>query len=383
MIDGPLTEKNLREHAWPLFSRSLDEHRVLYLANHSLGRPPDRAASDVAQALDAWYSGMDDAWSGWLAARERFRALTAQLVGAARADCIVPKSSAGQGLRAVLNAIEGHAGRRPQVVTTDGEFDSLDFILRVYREKGRIDLKITPWRELQLGNATLLVLSSVMFRTGERVDNMNKLMRAARAAGALVLLDVYHHAGALPLDLAALDVDFAVGGSYKYLRGGPGACWLYVRPGLAETMRTLDTGWFAKHEPFRYERPDPPQFGPGGDAWLESTPPVLALVQALAGLELTLDLGVERLRAYSLEQKQRLADLLADHRVDSEGAGEDFGAFLTLTHSEAPRLAAALARRGVKTDARGDRLRLCPDILTTGADLASAARALTAALAEV
>ena len=212
---------------------------------------------------------------------------------------------------------------------------------------------------------------------------MNKLMRGARAAGTMVLLDVYHHAGALPLDLAALDVDFAVGGSYKYLRGGPGACWLYVRPGLVETMRTLDTGWFAKHEPFRYERPDPPQFGPGGDAWLESTPPVLALVQALAGLELTLDLGVERLRAYSLEQKQRLADLLADHRVDSEGAGEDFGAFLTLTHSEAPRLAAALARRGVKTDARGDRLRLCPDILNTSADLASAARALVAALAEV
>ncbi|MEK6243173.1 MAG: aminotransferase class V-fold PLP-dependent enzyme [Pseudomonadota bacterium] len=374
MIEGPLTEQKLRHSVWPLFSRVRTEHAGIYLANHSLGRPPDRVAADVSRALDAWYRDMGGAWTEWLAAREKFRALTAQLVGAKRADCIVPKTSAGQGLRAVLNALPG----KPQVVTTDGEFDSLDFILRVYREKGRIDLRITPWRELQVGNATLVVLSSVMFRSGERVENLGKLMRAARAAGALVLLDVYHHAGALPLDLAALEVDFAVGGCYKYLRGGPGACWLYVRPGLVETMRTLDTGWFAKHDVFSYERPDPPQFGAGGDAWLESTPPVLAPVQALAGLELTLELGVERLRAYSLEQKQLLADLLATRRVQAEGAGEEHGAFVTVTHPEAARLAEALERRGVKTDARGDRLRLCPDILNSEAELAQAAEQLGA-----
>jgi kynureninase len=376
MIEGSLTEQKLRQNVWPLFSRVRTEHAGTYLANHSLGRPPDRVAADVSRALDAWYRDMGGAWTEWLAAREKFRALTAQLVGAKRADCIIPKTSAGQGLRAVLNALPG----KPQVVTTDGEFDSLDFILRVYREKGRIDLRIMPWRELQVGNATLVVLSSVMFRSGERVDNLNKLVRAARAAGALVLLDVYHHAGALPLDLAALEVDFAVGGCCKYLRGGPGACWLYVRPGLVETMRTLDTGWFAKHDVFSYERPDPPQFGAGGDAWLESTPPVLAPVQALAGLELTLELGVERLRAYSLEQKQLLAGLLATRRVQAEGAGEDHGAFVTVTHPEAVRLAEALERRGVKSDARDDRLRLCPDILNSEAELAQAAEELGAVL---
>lgn len=376
MIDGPLTEQKLRQAVWPLFSRVRSEHAGIYLANHSLGRPPDRVAADVARALDAWYRGMGGAWDEWLAAREKFRALTAQLVGAKRADCIIPKTSAGQGLRAVLNALPG----KPHVVTSDGEFDSLDFILRVYREQGRIDLRITPWREMQVGNATLVVLSSVMFRSGERVENLNKLMRAARAAGALVLLDVYHHAGALPLDLAALEADFAVGGCYKYLRGGPGACWLYVRPGLVETMRTLDTGWFAKHDVFSYERPDPPQFGAGGDAWLESTPPVLAPVQALAGLELTLELGVQRLRAYSLEQKQLLAGLLAARRVQAEGADESHGAFLTVTHPEAARLAEELERRGVKTDARGDRLRLCPDILNSEAELAQAAEELGAVL---
>jgi kynureninase len=371
--DEPLTEAWLRKRVWPRFARVRKEHRKIYLANHSLGRPPDRMASDVQHALDVWYHDLGGAWPEWLAARERFRALVARLIGAKRADCVVPKTSAGQGLRAVLNAIESDKRGKLRVVASDGEFDSIDFILRVYREKGRIDLRLMPWREISVGNADLVVLSSVMFRSGERVHALNKLVRAARTAGALVLLDVYHHAGALPLDVAALGVDFAIGGCYKYLRGGPGACWLYVRPGLAETLRTLDTGWFAKHEPFKHEQPDPPQFAAGGDAWLESTPPVLAPVQALAGLEMTLELGVDRLRDYSLEQKQLLADLLKMRGVESEGAGDDYGAFITVAHPRADRLAAALAGRGIIADARGDYLRLCPDILNSEGELAQCA----------
>jgi kynureninase len=380
MTDEPLSEAWLRKRIWPRFARVRKEHRRIYLANHSLGRPPDRVAQDVQHALDVWYHDLRGAWPEWQAARERFRALVARLIGAKRPDLVVPKASAGQGLRAVLNALEDEPRadkrRKLRVVASDGEFDSVDFILRVYREKGRIDLRLMPWREISVGNADLLVLSSVMFRTGERVHGLNKMVRAARTAGALVLLDVYHHAGAIPLDVAALGVDFAIGGSYKYLRGGPGAAWLYVRPGLVDTLRTLDTGWHAKHEPSSDERPDPPQFGPGGDAWLESTPPVLAPVQALAGLEMTLELGVERLRDYSLDQKQLLADLLKLRGVDAEGTGEDYGAFVTVTHPRADRLAAALAGRGIVADARGDRLRLCPDILNSEGELAQCAEEL-------
>ena len=377
MTAEAITETWLKNTVWPRFSR-VRRSRKIYLANHSLGRPPDRMAQDVQHALEVWYHDMDEAWSEWLAARERWRALTARLVGAKRADCIIPKTSAGQGLRAVLNAL---GDRKLRVVASDEEFDSIDFILRVYRDKGRIDLRLMPWREISAGNADLVVISSVMFRSGECVASLGKLLRAAKAAGALVLLDVYHHAGTLPLDLAALEVDFAIGGSYKYLRGGPGACWLYVRPGLVDTLRTLDTGWFAKRDVFRYERPDPPQYAPGGDAWLESTPPVLAPVQALAGLEMTLELGVERLRDYSIEQKQLLADFLALRRIESTGAGDEHGAFLVVTHPQAEKLRQGLAARSVITDVRGDKLRLCPDILNTEAELAQAAEELAAVLA--
>jgi kynureninase len=187
----------------------------------------------------------------------------------------------------------------------------------------------------------------------------------------MVLLDVYHHAGVLPLDLAALEADFAVGGSYKYLRGGPGACWLYVHP-RHHGLRTLDTGWFAKKDVFAYARPDPPQFAPGGDAWLESTPPVLAPFQALAGLELTLELGVERIREHNLAQKATLKSLLP--------AEDHGGAFVTVKTPRASAIAAELEKLDIKTDARGDYLRLCPDYLNSRAELERAASSLEALL---
>jgi len=383
-IDGALSEENLRAQAWPLFSRILKRSaRSIYLANHSLGRPPDRTAEDIAQGVDAWYSAMNDAWDPWMEAHKRFRELTATLINAPGADCIVTKTAAGQGLRAVLNALPG----KPRIVATTGEFDSLDFILRVYRDKGRIDLALVPARadgefhpedisKAVNAGCDLLVVSSVMFRTGQVLGGLPELVRKAHAAGAKVLVDVYHGAGVIPTDVSALDADFAVGGSYKYLRGGPGACWLYVRPDHLDTLRTLDTGWFAKKDVFSYQRPEPPAFAPGGEGWNESTPPVLVPYQALAGLEFTLAVGVERLRAYSLMQQQRLKQLLGAEGIEAAGASEERGAFLIVKHARAGDLAKAMDARGVHVDARGEYLRLCPDILNPDSELIAAAREL-------
>ena len=368
-----LSEAWLEREIRPRFSRALAREGI-YLANHSLGRPPDRSAEDVRAALDAWYRDMDHAWHFWIEGRERFRSLTATLLNA-EGNCIVPKTSAGQGLRAVLNALPG----KPRVLTTDEEFDSLDFILRVYREKGRIELRIVPFEDLRFEPCDLVVVSTVAFRTGKVFPEPKQLVKEAHRGGAKVLLDVYHHAGALPLDLQALDADFAVGGSYKYLRGGPGACWLYVHP-RHHGLVTLDTGWFAKKDLFAYRRPDPPQFAPGGDAWLESTPPVLAPFQALAGLALALELGVERIRSHNLSQKSLLAGFLSTHKIPAEGADEDHGAFVTVKHPDATRLCVKLEERGVTVDARGGYVRLCPDLLNRDAELERAARALREAL---
>jgi kynureninase len=384
--EGPLTEASLRAHVAPLFSRVLarDASRI-YLANHSLGRPLDATADDVQEGLAAWYSELGGAWDAWLAEIEAFRARLATLCGVPRADAIIPRTSAGQGLRAVLNSYD----TVPRVVATRGEFDSLDVILREYARRGRVALTLVEPRpdgrfdaddilRAVSSGADLVVVSQVMFNTGQRLRDLDSIVAATHAAGGRLLLDVYHALGVLPVDLTALDVDFAVGGSYKYLRGGPGACFLYVHPRLLDAgLRTLDVGWFAKRERFSYRRPDPPEYGAGGDAWLESTPPVLTAYQARAGQRLVTALGPARLRRYSLEQQGVLIQALAAHGIEAHGAREDQGAFVVIVDARAEALAKSLRERGVVTDARGSYLRLCPDVLTTQDEMRDSARRLS------
>jgi len=382
---GPLTEAFVREHIAPLFSRVMHAQRErIYLANHSLGRPLDATEHDVREGLALWYARLGEAWDDWGAEMAAFRTRLAALTGASRPDCIVPKTSAGQGLRAVLNSCD-HV---PRVVATRGEFDSLDVILREYARRGRVTLAfVEPDAEglfaaadvlaAMAPGADLVVLSQVMFQTGQVMPELSRIVAAAHAAGARVLLDVYHSLGVFPIDLEALDVDFAVGGSYKYLRGGPGACFLFVAPRhLDAGTGTLDIGWFAKESPFAYARPDPPRYAAGGDAWLESTPAVLPLYQARAGQTFMQAVGVERLRAYSLEMQHRLVALLAERGISACGGTADRGAFVVVRTEAASAWAGALKTRGIVTDARAGYLRLCPDMLTTERELNTAAGAL-------
>jgi kynureninase len=384
---GPLTEAGTRAHIAPLFSRVLDAQRGrIYLANHSLGRPLDATEDDVREGLALWYARLGGAWDDWGAEIGAHRTRLAALLGAPRSDCVVPKTSAGQGLRAVLNTYD----RVPRVVATRGEFDSLDVILREYARRGRIALDLVEPRnngdfaaEDLIGalahGPDLVVVSQVMFQTGQLLPELPSIVGSAHAAGARVLLDVYHSLGVFPVDVAALDVDFAVGGSYKYLRGGPGACFLYVAPRhLDAGLATLDIGWFAKESPFSYARPDPPRYGPGGDAWMESTPAVLPIYQARAGQLFTQAIGVARLRERSLEMQRRLVALLAERGIAARGGTPDRGAFVVVCHPAASAWSAALLERGIVSDARGQWLRLTPDVLTTDTELEAGAVALAA-----
>jgi len=384
---GELTESVLARHVAPLFARhKLAYGERIYLANHSLGRPLDATADDVREGLDAWYAEQGGAWDAWSAAMTAYRERVAALLGAPRGDCIVPKTSAGQGLRAVLNTYDGV----PRVVATRGEFDSLDVILREYARRGRIALTLVEARAdgrydtadvvAAIGaRADLVVVSEIVFNTGQRLADLPAIVAAAHAAGGRALVDVYHSLGVVESDIAALDADFAVGGGYKYLRGGPGACFLYLHPRhLDGGLRSLDTGWFAKASPFDYARPDPPRYAPGGDGWLESTPAVLPIYQARAGLRFTLAIGVARLRAYSLACQRRLVAALAVRGIAAQGGTEDRGAFVVVEDSRAGEWAERLREQGIVTDARGPCLRLCPDILNTEDELVRAAAALAA-----
>ncbi|MEM9558759.1 MAG: aminotransferase class V-fold PLP-dependent enzyme [Planctomycetota bacterium] len=395
MGEGPLNESALIEHVHPLFSRVL-ERPGIYLANHSLGRPLDRTADDVRAFVDLWYSDMDDAWGAWTEEREAYRASIAALIGQNRPDAVVPKSSAAQGLRAVLNALPAE---RPRVVSTLCEFDSIDFVLRTYAKKGRAEVTWVPPREEGLLHAPdiadtitdktdLVVVSQVVFSSGQVLDGIERVIDAAHGHGALAMLDTYHAAGAMPVGFDDLGADFAIGGNYKYTRGGPGACWLAIADRFLRTtddpqpdadgLFTLDTGWFAKAEPMGFERSDEPVLAAGGDAWLEATPPVLTYYQAKAGLELTLALGPDRIRAYSDQQQAILREALESAGV-SVRAIEPSGNFLLVPVRDGSRATRALKAEGISCDARpqpdgSHAVRFCPDVLNTEAELREAAR---------
>jgi kynureninase len=381
---GALAEDTLRRHVYPLFSRTLAAPGI-YLANHSLGRPLDQAEDDLREGFAYWQSQLHNAWDPWQEEEHAHRSRIAQLIGAPRPDCIIPKVSAGQGLRTVLNALTG----KPRVLSTTAEFDSVDVILKQYAAVGRIHLKTVPCQapdgsidQSQLFAAirkdvSLVIVSQVLFTTGQVIPNLDRLADACHQHGARLLVDAYHAIGVLPVDVAAMRADFLIGGSYKYLRGGPGAAFLYISPeALDSGLQPIDIGWFAKEKPFLYDRPNPPRFACGGDAFLESTPAVLTYYQARAGQQLTLALGIERIRAYSLDRLTRLKRYLADAGIAALGADEQHGAFLTIEHADAASLADQLKQRGITTDSRGRYLRLCPDYLTTDSALRQTATTL-------
>ncbi|MGR8980577.1 MAG: aminotransferase class V-fold PLP-dependent enzyme [Gammaproteobacteria bacterium] len=375
---GELDELQISRHLRPLFSRTLrNSQGVIYLANHSLGRALDQTENDVKEGLQYWYTDRENAWESWLGEAAAFRKRVAALIHAPRSDCVVPRASAGQGLRTLLNCYD----RPIRVITSADEFNSIDHILKTYARRGRIRLtclapktgrcyRIDDFFDAIRDGPELVVLSLVMFTTGQRISFLSALIDAAHEKGAKVLLDLYHAAGAVPVDVAGLDTDFAIGGSYKYLRGGPGAGWLYLHPRhLGGTLETLDTGWFAQPDPFAFARPPSPELGAGGNRFLESTPAILPFYQARAGLQFTLTVGVDRLRRYSLKQQHYLEERLQQYGIPFLGRAEERGAFIAIPHQEARLIAEKLEKNGVISDAREGLLRFCPDILNTQEEL--------------
>jgi kynureninase len=405
-VTGPLTEAALVEHVHPLFSRALARRSEIYLANHSLGRPLDQTADDVHAALDLWYTDMDSAWEAWLGERDDYRARVARLIGRSDPRAVVPKTSAAQGLRAVVNALPA---RRPHIVATRGEFDSIDFVLKAYAHRGRARVDWVPCDDRARFDADriiaaikpgcdLVVVSRVFFATGQILDGIERIVAHAHGLNARVLVDAYHAAGVLPENMDELGCDVMIGGNYKYTRGLAGACWLALSDAMLgaggvpadDRPAPIDTGWFAKAEPFAYHRAELPEYAPGGDAWLEATPPILTYYQARAGLDLTLALGVDRLRAYSLQQLAFLRDALDRAGVATRlinARPEEHGAYLLIPVADGKRAIARLRDARVNADARpspaGDTwfVRLCPDILNTKAELAEAVRRVAPTLA--
>ena len=214
---------------------------------------------------------------------------------------------------------------------------------------------------------TLLVpISHVLFKSAYLQD-AKAIVGRANAVGALVVLDCYQSAGTVPIDVKALDVDFAVGGSVKWLCGGPGAGYLYVRPDLHERLEPTVTGWMAHREPFAFEI-GAIDYAPNAFRLLHGTPHVPALYSARSGYEIILEVGVDRIRAKSQRQTQRLIELAQERgvRVTSPRDPARRGGTVTIDVEHGPAVTKELIRREVLVDYRpGAGIRVSPHFYTT------------------
>jgi kynureninase len=217
---------------------------------------------------------------------------------------------------------------------------------------------------------TLLVpISHVLFKTAE-IQDVEPIVRRAHEVGAHVILDCYQSAGIVPLDVTALGVDFAVGGSVKWLCGGPGNGWLYVRPDLAERLEPTSTGWQAHEAPFGFE--EEMRYASGAARFLTGTPNVPAHYAATAGYDLVEEVGVGRIRENSLRQTQLLIDLAdeAGFEVRSPRAPERRAGTVTVHVPGFPAVHRALMEREILCDFRPDAgIRLGPHFFTSDDEL--------------
>src|SRR5205814_2255504 len=271
---------------------------------------------------------------------------------------------------AVVLSCFGFEGERRRIVYEEGNFPSVRYL---YQAARGAEVVVAPDDEgvvEAIDERTLLVpVTHVLFKTGE-IQDVEAIVARAHEAGALVALDAYQSVGTVPLDVTALGVDFAVGGSVKWLCGGPGAAWLYVRPGLAEELEPALTGWQAHARPFAFE---PEQdYAEGAARFLTGTPNVPALYAASAGYDVVEEVGIEPIRERSVEQTTLLIELLeeAGFEVGSPRDPERRGGTVVLKPPGFERVGRELMERGVLCDWRPDvGLRLGPHFYNTDDEL--------------
>src|SRR5213592_4486039 len=284
------------------------EHTT-YLINHSLGAMPAAAEERVAEYARTCKERGIRSWAeGWWQMPLTVGDQIGRIIGAPPGSTVMHQNVA-VAEAIVVSCFRPVDSHRNRVVYEAGNFPSVRYL---YQAQPELDVVVVPDDAAivdAIDERTLLVpITHVLFKTAE-IQDVAAIVRRAHELGAHVLLDAYQSVGIVPLDVTELEVDFAVGGSVKWLCGGPGNGWLYVRPDLAETLEPTFIGWQAHARPFAFE-PEL-EYADGATRFLTGTPNVPALYAATAGYDLIEEIGVERIRTRSLALTQlliRLAD---------------------------------------------------------------------------
>ena len=358
---------------------------VIYLDGNSLGALP-RATPKAVQLVveQEWGGGLIRSWNaaGWFEAAGRVGGKIAPLIGAAPDEVIACDSTSVNLFKLIAAALQMRPGRKV-VLSEPGNFPTDLYMIAGLEAQGLASRRLAERDMLAAaldGDVALLMLTHVHYKTGAMHD-MAALTRAAHDAGALVLWDLSHSTGAVPVDLSGVGADFAVGCGYKYLCGGPGApAFAFVAGRHQADLQQPLTGWFGHAAPFAFS--DDYAGAPGIDRLQCGTPPVLGLAALEVGVDLIAEIGVGRLYGKSQALSEFFLECLMAHDVQLElvspPRSTERGSQLSFRHPEAYAICQALIARGVIGDFRA------PDVLRLGfapaylsfADIAAAARHL-------
>ena len=340
-----------------------------YLINHSLGAMPARVEERLADYARTWRERGIRAWSeGWWNLPLTVGDQVGRIVGAP-ADTTVMHQNVAIAEAVVLSCFRPTPDRN-RVVYERGNFPSVRYLYQAQPELEVVVCEDDEGIVQTIDERTLLVpISHVLFKSGE-IQDVARIVRRAHDAGAHVILDAYQSAGIVPLDVTALNVDFAVGGSVKWLCGGPGNGWLYVRPDLAESLNPTFTGWQAHESPFAFE--EEMRYARGAARFLTGTPNVPALYAGTAGYDLIEEIGVDRIRENSLRQTGLLSQLAEDAGFEIRSPRDPArrGGTVTVHVQDFPAVHRELAEREILCDFRPDAgIRIGPHYYTSDDEL--------------
>jgi kynureninase len=352
---------------------------------------PRAARERLGAYADAWAERGVRAWAeGWWRMPVSTGDKIARIIGAPAGSVVMHQNvSVCQAL--VLSCFD-FRGKRNKIVYDELNFPSVMYVYEAQRSQGaRVEVVPSPdgisvplERLLAaIDDETLLVpVSHVLFKSAF-VQDMRAITRRAHEVGALVVADLYQSTGTVPVDVTAWDVDFATGGSVKWLCGGPGAGYLYVAPRLRERLEPRLTGWMAHERPFAFEA-GPVRYAADATRFLHGSPAIPALYAAEAGYDIVNQIGVAAIRAKSIRQVQRLIELarergLATHTPEHP---EQRGGMVILDVPHGEAVARELIRREILIDYRpGAGIRLSPHFYTSDEELAHAVDQISAILA--
>lgn len=352
--------------------------RTVYLNSNSLGPMPRGVRDQLGAFMDQWDQRGVRAWlddDGWWDMPVTVGDLLCDILNAPHGT-ISMHQNVSVAESVILSCLTFDAPRN-KIVYTDMNFPSVMYIMEEQRRRGARVVEVPGSddgvsvdldRLLEaIDEETLIVpVSHVLFRSSY-IQDAAAIVKRAHEVGAMVILDIYQSAGCVPVDLQALDVDMAVGGSVKWLCGGPGAGYLYVRPDVAEQLKPTYTGWQAHARPFDFER-GATRWGELAYRFLNGTPHVPALFAAKTGYEMIREIGVDRIRARSLHLTQTLLDAAAaaDIPVTCPEDQEHRGGTVALNSPDGKAVCDELNRRDFVCDYRPEAgIRLGPHFFVT------------------